>query len=65
MANFSMPINPFPVPTGVTLQLPTGKKQDGVQPLPTLMLSQLSEETLAELCEDFTKAVFAAAGKEL
>lgn len=65
MATFSLPITPFPIPEGVTLQLPAGKREDGIRPNPVMPLETLSDETLAELCEDFTKAVFAAAGKEL
>jgi hypothetical protein len=66
MATINFEIEPFPVPTGVTIKLPTsGKREDGMKPGPTLALTELSEETLASLCEEFTVAVFAAAGKSL
>lgn len=63
MANVSLKLRPFAVPDKVVVELPPGLKQDGMQPLPTLTLAQLSDETLAELIEEFSTNVLIAAGK--
>ena len=63
MANVSLKLKPFPIPDKVVVELPAGLKQDGMQPLPTLTLAQLSDETLAELIEEFSTNVLIAAGK--
>ena len=63
MTTISLKLKPFAVPTHVTIELPPGRKQDGMQPLPTVLLSQLDDETLAGLIEEFSNAVLIAAGK--
>jgi hypothetical protein len=65
MVSINLVLQPFPVPTDVTIQMPPGKREDGMKAAPTLKLSDLNEETLAALCDQFTNAVFAAAGKTL
>jgi hypothetical protein len=65
MATINLTLKPFPVPTEVTIDMPAGKREDGAKPLPTLKLADLSEDALAALCEEFTNAVFEAAGKSL
>lgn len=66
MATITLELNPFPVPNDVTGKMPgTGKREDGIRPTTVMELSELSEETLAALCDEFTQAVFAAAGKTL
>jgi len=65
MAQYTTQIQPFPVPTNVQLVMPAGKRQEGMKPAITLSLDQLDAITLAELCDEFTKAVFEAAGKPL
>lgn len=65
MASINLELQPFPVPIEVVIKMPVGKKQDGLKALPTVKLEDLSDEALAALCEEFTQAVFAAAGKKL
>lgn len=64
MANFPLPIAPFPVPNEVVLVVPPAKREAGYRPSPTLALDQLSVEVLTELCRDFTRSVFEVAGKK-
>lgn len=61
MAEFKLPIVPFPVPSEVTLQLPAGKREDGLRPPVTIPLEQLDDHTLAALIEEFAVAVMAKA----
>ena len=63
MASIQVELNPFSVPTGVTLKQKPGLRQDGIRPNVELPLSQLSSEALEALCEEFRANVFAAAGK--
>lgn len=70
MATINLELVPFEVPTEAVIVMPPGKPQlreDGFKTTakPSIPLSDLSEETLSELCEEFTRAVFAAAGKTL
>lgn len=60
-----MAIKPFPVPESVYLDMPPGRKQDGIRELPKVLLADLSDEQLVELCEEFTAAIFKGAGREL
>lgn len=64
MASLDMKIRPFPVPDSVILDQPPGQRQDGLKPLPEVLLSYLSVETLDQLCNEFRAAVFAKAGKQ-
>jgi hypothetical protein len=66
MATINFEIEPFSVPANVSIKFPvSGKREDSITKYPAVNLSDLSEETLAALCEEFTVAVFAAAGKSL
>ena len=65
MASINLELQPFPVPEDVTIKLPPGRREDGMRPAPTMKLADLSDEVLAAMCEEFTQAVFAAAGKSL
>lgn len=56
-------LNPFSVPNYVTVKMPPGNKQDGFREAPKFHLSELSEETLNALCEQFKKDVFEKAEK--
>lgn len=59
--SYSTPIEPFPLPISVALNLPgSGKRQDGLQPSVTLKLSQLPRATVEALCMEFVEAVLAA-----
>ena len=61
MAQFTLPIVPFPVPEMVSLQLPAGKREDGMRSPITIRLSDLSDEQLASLIEEFAASVMAIA----
>jgi hypothetical protein len=63
MANISLPVKPFDVPESVVLDMPAGRKQDGPIGLPRIKLSDLPEETLNQLIEEFAANVMAAAGR--
>jgi hypothetical protein len=61
MAAFSLPIVPFAVPEKVSLQLPPGRRQDGIRGPVEIALTDLSDETLVTLIEEFTASVMAIA----
>lgn len=64
MASINLKLRPFEVPTHVTIEMPAGKRQDGVKPLPALALSDLSDEALQALIEEFAENVMKAARPE-
>lgn len=64
MATLPLKVRPFDVPTHVTVELPPGRRQDGVQPLPKISLDNLPDDVLAALIEEFTEAVMKAARPE-
>lgn len=61
MASLSLPIKPFDIPEFVLLDMPAGRKQDGLVGLPKIYLADLSDEALASLIEEFTAGVMALA----
>ena len=63
MATFSMKLRPFPIPSEVILDMPAGKREDGMKALPTLPLSALDEDTLNAMIAEFAETVMVAAGK--
>ena len=64
MATLQFELKPFDVPKTVTVVMPTtGKREDGIQALPTIPINQVDEETLNALIEEFALAVMTAAGK--
>jgi hypothetical protein len=63
MATLSLPIKPFEVPEFVYLDMPAGRKQDGIQGLPKIYLADLDDASLASLIEEFSAAVMAQAGR--
>lgn len=64
MATIETKLRPFTVPNFVTVVMPPGKREDGLKPVPSFSLRELSPETLAELCDEFRVAVFAQAMKK-
>jgi hypothetical protein len=64
MASVTLQLQPFPVPTHVTVVLPAGKKQDGAQALPQLLLKDLSDEALEALITEFAENVMKVARPE-
>ena len=63
MATFSLPIVPFTVPDEVSLQMPVGRREDGMRQPVKIKLCDLPDETLAALIEEFAAAVMEKAGK--
>jgi hypothetical protein len=63
MATLALNIKPFDVPEYVLLDMPAGRKQDGLVGLPKIYLADLSDEALASLIEEFTASVMAQAGR--
>ena len=59
---YEVEIHPFNVPNFVVPVSKAGFKQDGIVIKDGVPLSELSQETLRHLCEDFTNAVFDKAG---
>lgn len=68
MAQITVQLNPFPVPTHVTLKSEPGLRQDGFigfkQPS-SIPLSDLDLQTLEALCAEFRESVLLAARKDL
>ena len=56
-------LQPFQVPNYVITESNPRLKQDGFVESPSFHLSQLDEEILSELCDQFRKDVFANAEK--
>lgn len=64
MATLNLELEPFVVPTAVVVRLPTsGKREDGIQPSPTIPLNMVDEDTLNSMIEEFALAVMTAADK--
>lgn len=51
-------LRPFRVPNFVLLEIPAGQRQDGFRELPTIPLSAVPAEDLADLCDAFRREVF-------
>lgn len=56
-------LQPFTVPNFVLEVMKPGCRQDGFHAATTHPLSDLSDEALAELCDDFRREVFRKAGR--
>lgn len=64
MPSIVVKIKPFEVPDVVYLEQPPKPRQKGMLDLATSFnLSELSEQTLGELCDEFRTSVFRKAGK--
>ena len=64
MASINLQLQPFPVPSMVTIAMPPGKRQDGMKPAPTMALNELPDEVLEALIEEFAANVMKAARPE-
>lgn len=58
-------LKPFTVPNFVIAEGRINPRQEGFKKLPSYPLSELSSETLDEMCAEFRRGVFAKAGKPL
>ena len=56
---------PFQIPNFVRPVMPARPRQDGFQDLPGIPLSDLSDETLDAMCNEFKIGVFKKAGRPL
>ena len=52
-------LRPFMLPNFATIEQPPGRRQDGLQPLPTIHVTALPRETLEALCDDFKARMLA------
>ena len=64
-AKIDIKLQPFRVPNYVLVEAKARKKQDGFSEPDTYHLSQLSDETLDKLCQQFKDNVFAKARNEI
>lgn len=53
MATHQLKLVPFPIVKELRLQMPPRRREDGPLPIPGLPLSEVSVDTLIELCDDF------------
>ena len=58
-------LQPFTVPNFVRPVPKIGKREEGFIETPVIPLSDLSNDTLERLCEEFKKSVFEKARKQL
>lgn len=65
MASVTLQLQPFPVPTHVTVVLPPTKRgPEGIQQPPQLLLKDLSDEALEALITEFAENVMKVARPE-
>lgn len=62
MPTIQLELNPFQVPSRVTVKMKPGSREDGFRPPVELKLTELSPVDLDVMCEEFRTAVFKAAG---
>ena len=65
MSEVKVKLQPFRVPNYVLTAPKVGRRQDGMQELPKFHLSELDEETLNELCDEFRAGVLKKAAQEV
>jgi hypothetical protein len=63
-ATIEVELQPFTVPDHVLAVAKEGLKQDGMKATPKYILSDLSSETLDQMCKDFRNEIFRKAGKD-
>lgn len=55
---------PWTVPNFAVIVQPSGKRQDGFTPFPTLPIREIDAADLSRLCDEFRAEVFRKAGKQ-
>jgi hypothetical protein len=55
-------LRPFNTPNFAIMATPPGNRGEGFKEAPSFPLSEVDPETLAAMCDDFRRAVFAKAG---
>ena len=63
MMKHTIELQPFTVPNFVRPVSPVRKREDGIIEMPAIPLSELSTETLENMCTEFRDGVFKKAGK--
>jgi len=61
MIKNTVDLKPFRVPNYVIQEVPPGRRQDGFKEAPKYHLSELSDDVLAALCDQFRLDVMAKA----
>lgn len=56
-------LRPWVTPNFVSAEMPTAAREDGFKESPKWHISELEEDQLSELCDQFRKDIFAKAGK--
>lgn len=69
MSSITLRLEPFPVPTSVTINMPQPINRDvfnhdSIKPTLTISLTQLSDEELGSLIDEFAENVMKAARPE-
>ena len=64
ISTITVKLKPFSVPNFVVGEVPYHSRQDGLQEAPKYHLSELSAETLSEMCDEFRRSVFEKAKKD-
>ena len=64
MPSINVELNPFPIPTCVTVKQKPGRRQDVFNLSQEIKLADLTPNVLDELCEEFRMNVFNAAGHD-
>lgn len=59
----SLNVRPFTIPNSVILEVPAGRRQDGIGEPTSLPISEVDPEVLSGLCDEFRASVFERAGK--
>lgn len=63
MATVEMKLKPFPVPDAAVVDLGPGRKEDGVQRLPTIPVEELSANAVEDLAFEWLSALYASRGE--
>lgn len=58
MAEMKLKLQPFVTPNYVLAEMPPGLKQDGMKEVPKWPLTDLTAETVSDLCDEFRREVF-------
>ena len=61
--NIEVKLKPFQVPNFVLVEPTPGRRDEGMKEPSKFHLSDLDSDSLAKLCDEFRKQVFAKAGK--
>lgn len=57
MADIKLKLKPFGTPNFVLLDAHPGRREDGIKETSSIPLSEVPEEVLVEMCDDFKQEV--------